>query len=54
MTNVATAELDPLSIDLSTVKFTAEQFERVCEANPDRAFELTAQGVLVVMPIVNI
>ena len=49
MTNVAIAELDPRSIDLSTVKFTAEQFERVCEANPDRSFELTAQGVLVIM-----
>jgi Uma2 family endonuclease len=46
MTNIAIAELDSHSIDLSTVKFTAEQFERVCEANPDRSFELTAQGVL--------
>jgi hypothetical protein len=35
MTN-ATTELDSRSVDLSTVKFTAEQFERVCEANPDR------------------
>ncbi len=54
MTNVAIAELDPRSVDLSTVKFTAEQFERVCEANPDRSFELTAQGVLVVMPPVGV
>ncbi len=54
MTNVAIAELDPLSVDLSTVKFTAEQYERVCEANPDRSFELTAQGVLVVMPPVGV
>jgi Uma2 family endonuclease len=54
MTNVAIAELDPHSVDLSTVKFTAEQFERVCEANPDRSFELTAQGVLVVMPPVGV
>ncbi len=54
MTNVATAELDPISVDLSTVKFTAEQFDRVCEANPDRSFELTAQGVLVVMPPVGV
>ena len=54
MTNVATAELDPISVDFSTVKFTAEQFDRVCEANPDRSFELTAQGVLVVMPPVGV
>jgi Uma2 family endonuclease len=54
MTNVAIAELDARSVDLSTVKFTAEQYERVCEANPDRSFELTAQGVLVVMPPVGV
>ena len=54
MTNVAIAELDPRSIDHSTVKFTAEQFDRVCEANPDRSFELTAQGVLVIMPPVGV
>ncbi len=54
MTNVAIAELDPRSVDLSTVEFTAEQFDRVCEANPDRSFELTAQGVLVVMPPVGV
>jgi Uma2 family endonuclease len=54
MTNVATAELDPISLDLSTVKFTAEQFDRLCEANPDRSFELTAQGVLVIMPPVGV
>lgn len=54
MTNVATAELEPISVDLSTVKFTAEQFDRVCEANPDRSFELTAQGVLVIMPPVGV
>lgn len=54
MTNIAIAELDPISVDLSTVKFTAEQFDRVCEANPDRSFELTAQGVLVIMPPVGV
>ena len=54
MTNVAIAELDPHSVDLSTVEFTAEQFDRVCEANPDRSFELTAQGVLVIMPPVGV
>jgi Uma2 family endonuclease len=54
MTNVAIAELDARSVDLSTVKFTPEQYERVCEANPDRSFELTAQGVLVIMPPVGV
>jgi Uma2 family endonuclease len=54
MTNVATAELESHSVDLSTVRFTAEQFERVCEANPDRSFELTAQGILVIMPPVGV
>jgi Uma2 family endonuclease len=54
MTNAVIAELDPRPVDLSTVKFTAEQFDRVCEANPDRSFELTAQGVLVIMPPVGV
>jgi Uma2 family endonuclease len=50
MTTAVITELDPRPVDFSTVKFTAEQFERVCEANPDRSFELTAQGVLEVVP----
>jgi Uma2 family endonuclease len=54
MTNAAISALDPSLIDLSTVKFTAEQFERVCEANPDRSFELTAQGALVMVPPVGV
>jgi Uma2 family endonuclease len=54
MTNVTTAELDHHSVDLSTVKFTAEQFDRVCEANPDRSFELTAKGALVMVPPVGV
>jgi hypothetical protein len=38
MTNAVVEELDIRPVDLSTVKFTAEQFEQVCEANPDRSF----------------
>jgi Uma2 family endonuclease len=54
MTTAVITELDPRPVDFSTVKFTAEQFERVCEANPDRSFELTAQGVLEVVPPVGV
>ncbi len=54
MTTTVIAELDPRPVDFSTVKFTAEQFERVCEANPDRSFELTAQGVLEIVPPVGV
>jgi Uma2 family endonuclease len=54
MTNAAISTLDPSLIDLSTVKFTAEQFDRVCEANPDRSFELTAKGALVMVPPVGV
>jgi Uma2 family endonuclease len=54
MTNAAISTLDPSLIDLSTVKFTAEQFDRVCEANPDRSFELTAKGALVMVSPVGV
>jgi Uma2 family endonuclease len=54
MTNAVVAKSDSQSIDFSTVKFTAEQFEQLCEANPDRSFELTAQGILVIMPPVGL
>jgi Uma2 family endonuclease len=42
-----------LPLNISTVKFTAEQFEQLCVANPDRSLELTAQGELIVMPPVG-
>jgi Uma2 family endonuclease len=45
------SDLPPLEI--GTLNFTAEQFERLCAANPDRALELTATGELVVMPPVG-
>jgi Uma2 family endonuclease len=41
--------LDSLPLDLSTLKLTDEQFDRLCVANPEQPLELTAQGVLVVM-----
>jgi Uma2 family endonuclease len=52
-TNDTTTELALEPVDLSTVRFTTEQFDRICEANPDRAFELTAGGVLIIMPPVG-
>ena len=41
--------LDALPLDLSTLKLTDEQFDRLCVANPEQPLELTAQGVLVIM-----
>jgi Uma2 family endonuclease len=49
MTSAVAEELDLQPLNLSTVRFTAEQFERLCEANPDRSFELTAAGVLIIV-----
>jgi Uma2 family endonuclease len=42
-----------LPLEIGTLNFTAEQFERLCAANPDRSLELTAKGELVVMPPVG-
>lgn len=44
---VNVVDLPPL--DISTLKFTAEQFERLCEANPDWRLELAATGELITM-----
>jgi Uma2 family endonuclease len=33
-----------------TLRVTHEQFERLCQNNPDRAFELTKDGELEIMP----
>ncbi len=40
---------ESLSIDLTTLKLTDEQFYQLCTANPYLSLELTAQGVLIVM-----
>jgi Uma2 family endonuclease len=49
MTAAVTKVTDLPPLDISTLHFTAEQFEQLCASNPDRSLELTAQGVLVVM-----
>jgi Uma2 family endonuclease len=41
---------EPLSIDLSTIHLTDDQFYQLCIANSDLRLELTSQGVLIVMP----
>lgn len=54
MANAVVEQLKTQPLDLSTVRFTAEQFDHLCEANPDRSFELTAQGILVEMAPVGV
>lgn len=41
--------LEPLSIDLSKLHLTDEQFYQLCISNPDLRLERTTQGVLIVM-----
>jgi Uma2 family endonuclease len=45
-------ETKPLLLDVQsiTLRVTPEEFEKLCQDNPDRSFELTASGELVVMP----
>ena len=45
---VATAGLDPLQLPW-TLRLTPEQFELVCQANPDAVLELAADGQLIAM-----
>jgi Uma2 family endonuclease len=40
-------------LNLNTVEFTDEQFYRLCLANPERQFERTADGELIIMPPVG-
>ncbi len=42
-------EIETPPLNLSTLKLTAEQFQELCAANPDRALELTSEGILVVV-----
>jgi Uma2 family endonuclease len=44
-------ETQPLLLDVHriTLRVTPEEFEKLCEDNPDRSFELTATGELIVM-----
>ena len=53
MTPVRADVIDSLPLDLSTLKLTDEQFCQLCIANPEQPLELTAAGVLVVMPPVG-
>jgi Uma2 family endonuclease len=44
-------ETKPLLLDVHriTLRLTHEEFEKLCQDNPDRSFELTATGELIVM-----
>jgi Uma2 family endonuclease len=44
---------DTLPLNLSTLRLTDEQFYQICIANPEQPLELTATGVLIVMPPVG-
>ncbi|WP_310488160.1 Uma2 family endonuclease, partial [Chamaesiphon sp. VAR_69_metabat_338] len=48
-------ETQPLLLDVHsiTLRVTHEEFEKLCQDNPDRSFELTANGELVIMPPVG-
>jgi Uma2 family endonuclease len=53
MTAAVTKVTDLPPLDISTLHFTAEQFKQLCASNPDRSLELTAEGVLIIMPPVG-
>jgi Uma2 family endonuclease len=48
-------ETKPLLLDVHriTLRVTHEEFEKLCQDNPDRALELTASGELILMPPVG-
>jgi Uma2 family endonuclease len=48
-------EAKPLLLDVHriTLRLTSDEFEKLCQDNPDRSFELTATGELIVMPPVG-
>jgi Uma2 family endonuclease len=48
-------ETKPLLLDVHriTLRINGEEFEKLCQDNPDRSFELTATGELIVMPPVG-
>ncbi|MFM7268161.1 MAG: Uma2 family endonuclease, partial [Cyanobium sp.] len=43
------ADLEPALLLPWDLRLTPEQFERVCQANPEAVLELTADGALIVM-----
>ncbi len=52
MTLIESRELEPLFLNIRTTQLhvTPEQFEQLCQANPDLRLELTSSGELIVMP----
>ncbi len=48
-------ETQPLLLDVHsiTLRVTHEEFEKLCQDNPEQSFELTASGELIVMPPVG-
>ncbi len=48
-------ETQPLLLDVHsiTLRVTHEEFEKLCQDNPEQSFELTANGELIVMPPVG-
>jgi Uma2 family endonuclease len=52
---VQSLETKPLLLDVHriTLRLNHEEFEKLCQDNPDRSFELTARGELIVMPPVG-
>jgi Uma2 family endonuclease len=51
--NRMNALTEPLSIDLSTIHLTDDQFYQLCITNSDLRLERTKEGVLIVMPPVG-
>jgi Uma2 family endonuclease len=52
MTLIESKELEPLFLNIRSTKLhiTPDQFEHLCELNPDLQLELTSSGELIVMP----
>jgi Uma2 family endonuclease len=44
----------PFKLNVQRVRLTEEQFERLCQENPDLRIELSAQGELVIMPLTGL
>jgi Uma2 family endonuclease len=49
MTVAHSKSLESIALNLSHIRFTDEQFYQLCLHNPERSFELTSQGELIVM-----
>ena len=53
MTLSESSIIEPIRLDFSTIHLTDEQFYQLCQKNPEQPLELTAKGVLIVMPPVG-